>query len=431
MSASGHSLGSDFVVLQLEKKKSTWCFEKKFKELLEFGMNKATLQTIKDYINYLEGRDAVETTKAQACHKMMQFYSAVNGFKPKDLVDKKKGAKLILDYKKWMKNRGLAPYTIAVRLLDIRTFVYWFCRNNDLAKPKYLLNSADIRIRKPLSSRVTEENVLEFNEVKSLWQVDAHPRNKAMLITAFESGMRLQELLDLRLKDLREKKGTKGDYFEATFNVQKGEKNKRINSALVWSHSFLSEWLSIHPLKENENAFLFCNLKNVNTKARVVVAGAQMRKATAHRVIVGMAKKAGIKKPVSWHRIRHAAITYELLNGYNEMQVKAKHGYTKGSQILSNYSHLTSKRVRDKELIMKGIEPSKNNGKEEPVLIYCPRCKTRFEESQQFCPKCGYNTDFEESLEREQIMDKIGKETIKQWMKEIMQEKGGKGNASA
>jgi len=45
---------------------------------------------------------------------------------------------------------------------------------------------------------------------------------------------------------------------------------------------------------------------------------------TAWRIVSGLGKKAGIEKPISSHKLRHAQATYMVRKGYQESIIRAK-----------------------------------------------------------------------------------------------------------
>ncbi len=92
------------------------------------------------------------------------------------------------------------------------------------------------------------EDILTFEEVKKLAQTAYTKRDKAFIITLFESGARIGEFLPLKIKDLEF-----GQYFcKITLRGKTGDRKLK----LILSYKPLVEWLEEHPNKNNASVLL-------------------------------------------------------------------------------------------------------------------------------------------------------------------------------
>ena len=125
-------------------------------------------------------------------------------------------------------------------------------------------------------------------------------RNRAMLETLYGCGLRVSELLDLRLSDL---------FFEEGFIRVSGKGSKqrfvpigRFNQSCInlYLREIRPHW---HPKKGfEENVFLSRR-------------GGRLSRALVFAVVKDLAERAGIRKRISPHTFRHSFATHLLQNG--------------------------------------------------------------------------------------------------------------------
>jgi integrase len=93
---------------------------------------------------------------------------------------------------------------------------------------------------------ITEEEAMRMIKAAS------KPRDKAMLAFMFDSGCRIGELMNLRIKDI----DFKGEVAQVTLNGKTGM--RRI--PIINSGVYLSQWLAMHPARDEPDAMVFCSL---------------------------------------------------------------------------------------------------------------------------------------------------------------------------
>lgn len=125
-------------------------------------------------------------------------------------------------------------------------------------------------------------------------------RNRAILETLYGCGLRVSELIGLKLSDL---------YFEEGFIKVTGKGNKQrfvpISPQTIKFIDLYSSHVRVHvPAKKEYEDTLFLNRR-----------GAQLSRAMIFTLIRQLADKAGIDKKVSPHTFRHSFATHLLENG--------------------------------------------------------------------------------------------------------------------
>ncbi|MFC4219120.1 site-specific tyrosine recombinase XerD [Flagellimonas marina] len=125
-------------------------------------------------------------------------------------------------------------------------------------------------------------------------------RNRAILETLYGCGLRVSELVNLRLSDL---------YFDEDFIKVTGKGNKQrfvpisnINQKYI--NIYRNEVRAHLPIQKEHNDFIFLNRR-----------GKQLTRAMIFTIIKRLAETIGLKKNISPHTFRHSFATHLLENG--------------------------------------------------------------------------------------------------------------------
>ena len=100
------------------------------------------------------------------------------------------------------------------------------------------------------------EEILSEEEVKLIAEKAENLRDKAFALVLYERGARIGELLPLKIKNI---------YFDRyravlMINGKTGQRRVRI----IASVPVLAQWLEIHPLRNNPEAWVWIDLGNRN-----------------------------------------------------------------------------------------------------------------------------------------------------------------------
>ncbi len=187
--------------------------------------------------------------------------------------------------------------------------------------------------------RLVPEALLTNDELMRLVNATENPRDRAFILSDYESGCRIGEILDLRIRNVA------FDQYGARLRVngKTGPRRVRIIAAVP----ALSQWLSIHPLRDNVNAPLWVNIGTVGRYEPMMYY-------SARAMIRRLANKIGIGKRGYSHLLRHTRAT-ELANILTDAQMKEHLGWVQGSEMPSVYVHLSGRDVDSALLKAQGI----------------------------------------------------------------------------
>jgi site-specific recombinase XerD len=166
--------------------------------------------------------------------------------------------------------------------------------------------------------------VLSQEEVQAMFSVCQNTKHKVILSLLYSSGLRVSELLDLKWTDINRSM--------SIIHIKSGKGNKD----------------RIVPLAKGLIPLLEKYWKEYKTKIYVLAGqfGEKYSAKSVGEVLKQLAKKAGIKKRVWTHQMRHNAFTHMVENGVdiNIIQKIAGHSNVKTTMIYTHLSgHLISK----------------------------------------------------------------------------------------
>lgn len=188
----------------------------------------------------------------------------------------------------------------------------------------------DLCALKQRLKKISPDDILTLPEIQRMIDADASLRDKAMLATLWETGVRIHELMAVRLSDVRVLDGPENGghkVFRIWFGKVKvsGEEH---SGFVIESAPVMAAWLKAHPSKRPD-APLFPSWN-----------GGPLSRHGGNRIVKEAARKASVTKRVYPHLFRHSRATHLLRLGVREGQVKKLMGWKPGSLMLSRYSHL-------------------------------------------------------------------------------------------
>lgn len=221
-------------------------------------------------------------------------------------------------------------------------------------------------------------------------------RDKALVTSIWEAGMRIGEALTLKVGSVEEVQH--GLYL----NVQQSKTKKR-PVFIKLSGPIILSWLTVHPLKNDKEAPLFCHLEDGN-----------YRKALGYRYAVKLNERlkrsAGIKKDVNPHMLRHGSASY-FSDVLSDSDMDLKYGWAFGSPHKRRYQHKHQKGIESKILKLAGIYDDtgvKNIYEEgEKEAVECYYCKEKNPKDNKTCWRCKRILDISMAEEVQKLKEKV------------------------
>ncbi|HEY8520876.1 MAG TPA: site-specific tyrosine recombinase XerD [Gammaproteobacteria bacterium] len=234
----------------------------------------------------------------------------------------------VLDYIAWRVENGAKPRSTARQLSSFRRFYRYLLREGVLTEDP-TAQIAMPKIGRSLPQSLTEEEVEALLNAPAVNDPLGH-RDRAMLEVLYATGVRVSELINLRMNQINLNQGV-------LRIVGKGDRERLIplgDQAQDWVREFV-EGPRIEILLERQTDYLFPTRR-----------GDRMTRQAFWHIIKRYAKKAGIKKKLSPHTVRHAFATHLLNNGADlrVVQLLLGHSDVSTTQI---YTHVARERMKE------------------------------------------------------------------------------------
>ena len=210
----------------------------------------------------------------------------------------------------WVNELGMSATTQARILSGIRAFYKFLIMENIVtADPTDNIEAPKLRRKLP--------DTLSFQEIEELFAaIDVSKpegaRNKAMLETLYSSGLRVSELVDLKLSNFYPDLG----FLKV---VGKGNKERLVpvgRDALKYIQIYLEHFRKDLKIKPGQEDFLFLNRR-----------GAKLTRVMVFLIIKELAEKIGLNKQISPHTFRHSFATHLIEGGADLRAVQEMLGH--------------------------------------------------------------------------------------------------------
>jgi integrase/recombinase XerD len=230
---------------------------------------------------------------------------------------------------KWVSELGMTATSQARIISGIRSFFkYCILEQICVSDPSLLLDAPKSKRKLP--------DTLHFNEIESIIsQIDLSSpeggRNKAILETMYSCGLRVSEIVNLKISGL---------YLDVGFIKVTGKGDKErlipIGSEAIKYIKIYKEKIRVHqPIQKGFEDFLFLNRR-----------GKQLSRVMIFYIIKDLTLKAGITKTISPHTFRHSFATHLVEGGADLRAVQEMLGH-ESITTTEIYTHLDSHFLKD------------------------------------------------------------------------------------
>jgi integrase/recombinase XerD len=233
------------------------------------------------------------------------------------------------EYLKWITELGMSERSQSRIISGIKSF-YRFCIQEQITTtdPTELLSAP--KLKKVLPDTLTFEEIEQLIQHIDLSKLEGQ-RNKAMLETLYSCGLRVTELVNLKISHL---------YLDIGFVrvIGKGDKERLIpigSDAIKHILIYLKE-VRVHvETKKGNEDILFLNRR-----------GAALTRVMIFYIIKDLALKAGITKIISPHTFRHSFATHLVEGGADLRAVQEMLGH-ESITTTEIYTHMDRNFLRD------------------------------------------------------------------------------------
>ena len=271
-------------------------------------------ELLENYINYLENvKNYSNHTTTAYKNDLEQYFDYLKNTQ-KNLFDNE-------DFVDYLFSLELAKSTINRKLTSVNNFLLWSSKL-DKYKGKTFRKSENLKTEKKLP------NILTSNYINNL--IDKLPtstakdvRNKAIIELLYSSGLRVSELVNLKINDVKN---------DGSLRVIGKGRKERLLPMTDQAYKIISLWLKSNRaefLKDNDNQFIFLGVR-----------GKQITDREVRRVV-------NLITGTFPHNIRHTFATHVLDGGADLRVVQELLGHSDPgtTQI---YTHISKKKLQEK-----------------------------------------------------------------------------------
>lgn len=273
---------------------------------------------VEDFLNYLKfERKLSNNTYKSYRYNLIRI---TNYFDGKKLINLQSD-----DIREYLYKLDNTSKTKSHYLTVLKTFYNYMIDLNRISK-----NPCDSiknpKIEKSLPKFLTEDEVDNLLDIPLKQPIDY--RNKAMLELLYATGMRVSELLDLKLSN----------YYEEDASVKvmgKGSKERIIpigDITIKYLNLYINEYRK-YILKTRQSDYLFINYN-----------GNRMSRQGFTKILKEISSMKNLKKDISPHILRHSFATHLLNNGANLRVIQELLGHENISTT-EIYSHISNDKI--------------------------------------------------------------------------------------
>ncbi|GAB5527182.1 MAG: site-specific tyrosine recombinase XerD [Roseivirga sp.] len=265
---------------------------------------------IQEYENYLKLERSLSENSIEAyVHdviKLRQFLEIANC----DLTPLQITIVELQNFIEYINDLGMTAHSQARIISGLKSFYKFLVYEGELDKdPTTLLEAPKLGRKLP--------DTLNIHEIDKLFEAIDHStpqgmRNRAMLETLYSSGLRVSELVNLKLSNI---------LFDVGFLrvVGKGNKERLVpigKEALKFINIYREEVRVHQEIQPGQEAFLFLNRR-----------GKQLSRQMVFMNIKDLVAKSGLNKKVSPHTFRHSFATHLIEGGADLRAVQEMLGH--------------------------------------------------------------------------------------------------------
>lgn len=239
------------------------------------------------------------------------------------------GLNQLQDFLKWVNELGMSARTQSRVISGIKAFYkYLVLENLTRENPTELLESP--RLGRKLPDTLSIEEIDKIISAIDRSKPEGE-RNRAMLETLYSSGLRVTELINLRISNL---------FFKESFIriVGKGNKERIVpigSIAMKHINIYLKEVRVHSTVKKGSEDVLFLNRR-----------GNKLTRNMVFMIIQSLTKKIGLNKKISPHTFRHSFATHLIEGGADLRAVQEMLGH-ESITTTEIYLHLNREYLRD------------------------------------------------------------------------------------
>ncbi|MGC1244294.1 MAG: site-specific tyrosine recombinase XerD [Chryseosolibacter sp.] len=268
---------------------------------------------IRDFGHYLKLERSLSDNSVEGYVRDVEKLAQFVALKHKNLEAEQVSVKILREFLEYITGLGLSAHSQARILSGLKSFFKYLVFEGAIDKdPTTLIEGPRLGRKLP--------DTLSFPEIENLLNgIDLSTpeggRNRAMIEVLYSSGLRVSELVDLKLNNIYADSG----FLRVT---GKGNKERLVpigRDALKYLNIYLSDIRGKYPHKSPKKGYESFAFLNRN--------GGQLTRVMVFTIIKNLAAHTGLKKNISPHTFRHSFATHLIEGGADLRAVQEMLGH--------------------------------------------------------------------------------------------------------
>ncbi len=284
---------------------------------------------LSEYISYLKLEKSLSENSIDAYKRDIKMLMSFLEFIKLDINPDKIELQHLRQFISWVNELGMSARTQARVISGIKSFFKYLLIDEKINRdPTALLEAPKIGRRLPEVLSVQE--IDDLISAIDLSKPEGH-RNKAIIETLYSCGLRVSELINLRLTDL---------FFDQGFIKVTGKGNKErlvpvSDKAIKEIEIYIDQYRKHAQIDRHSENILFLNRR-----------GKKLTRVMIFTIIKSLAKAIGLKKNISPHTFRHSFASHLIDGGADLRAIQEMLGH---ESIITTeiYTHLDTDYLRD------------------------------------------------------------------------------------
>lgn len=284
---------------------------------------------VNGYKNYLTLERSLSQNSISAYLQDVKHLTEFLDLKKIKLPPEKITQDILTEFIKWINELGLSARSQARIISGIKGFYKYLILEDIVTKnPAELIESPEIGRKLP--ETLSLEEIDKIIRAIDLSKPEGH-RNKAILETLYSCGLRVSELINMKISNLFFKNG----FIKI---IGKGDKERLvpIGEKAIQFIEYYTLQNRVHvPVQKGEEDYVFLNRR-----------GKRLGRVMIFIIIRDLAESVGIKKKIGPHTFRHSFATHLVERGANLRAVQEMLGH-ESITTTEIYTHLDRSYLRD------------------------------------------------------------------------------------
>ena len=348
-------------------------------------------ELVQKYVVFMKSKGLHDRTINKNLYCMAVFLRALGN---KDALKAKREDIEDVLYK--LENTKYAAHTKQHIKIIIKAFYRHFL-GEDLFYPKIVATiKTGIGRTKQLnpSALLTEEEVLKLIESAN------NPRDKAIIALFYDTGIRVGELLNMRVRDI--------DLDNEPGHIVVDGKTGVRRIVILFSIPYLAQYLNMQKDRKPTDYVWMAQGTWSNKNQRTDYAGVRI-------MLKRVGESAGLHKRIYPHLFRHSRASF-YANRLTESQLKNFFGWTGDSRMAATYVHLSGRDVDNAVLAANGIKTQQKELESKLKVKSCPKCRMSNTPDASYCSRCGCAMSIELAMQQEKDKENLH-ELFNEWIK--------------